>query len=183
MSIASDLADAHLYVLDRSVLDLLHSRPELSSLRQDLLPCLTQQQPQLRPTNPGADFMQHSHVALRQQGQLHSTLRVHIVQPGVNYCARVADPSSYADVNREVSGHDSQAVQAAATARGLRPSKLHDNVVPASTVLGNKTTIAAGCVLGEGCTLGDKASIKRSVLGANCRLGANVKVINSVLQD
>ncbi|KAL6765072.1 eukaryotic translation initiation factor 2B gamma [Haematococcus lacustris] len=224
MSIASDLADAHLYVLDRSVLDLLHSRPELSSLRQDLLPCLTQQQPQLRPTNPGegldgsgqqglgatsergagaegpasetdndnnsesrlaltpslpgADFMQHSHVALRQQGQLHSTLRVHIVQPGVNYCARVADPSSYADVNREVADPNM-----ALHLSGLRPSKLHDNVVPASTVLGNKTTIAAGCVLGEGCTLGDKASIKRSVLGANCRLGANVKVINSVLQD
>ncbi|KAJ9504725.1 hypothetical protein QJQ45_025889, partial [Haematococcus lacustris] len=125
-----------------------------------------------------ADFMQHSHVALRQQGQLHSTLRVHIVQPGVNYCARVADPSSYADVNREVADPNM-----ALHLSGLRPSKLHDNVVPASTVLGNKTTIAAGCVLGEGCTLGDKASIKRSVLGANCRLGANVKVINSVLQD
>lgn len=52
---------------------------------------------------------------------------------------------------------------------GLKASQPHDNVVPASTTLGHKTTIAAACVLGEGCALGDKSSIKRSVLGHGCR--------------
>ncbi len=52
---------------------------------------------------------------------------------------------------------------------GLKASSQHDNVVPASTQLGNKSTIAASCVLGEGCVLGDKSSIKRSVLGNNCK--------------
>uniref|UniRef100_A0A7S0S6S1 Translation initiation factor eIF2B subunit gamma n=1 Tax=Chlamydomonas leiostraca TaxID=1034604 RepID=A0A7S0S6S1_9CHLO len=49
MTIASDLSDAHLYVFNRSVLSLLHAQPNLSSLRQDLLPFLTQQQLRLRP--------------------------------------------------------------------------------------------------------------------------------------
>jgi NDP-sugar pyrophosphorylase family protein len=35
-------------------------------------------------------------------------------------------------------------------------------------------------MLGEGTRLGDKCSIKRSVLGKNCRIGANVKVISPV---
>jgi NDP-sugar pyrophosphorylase family protein len=35
-------------------------------------------------------------------------------------------------------------------------------------------------MLGEGTRLGDKCSIKRSVLGRNCRIGANVKVISPV---
>ena len=65
---------------------------------------------------------------------------------------------------------------------GLKPTK-YDNIVAPSTVLGNKTTVAAGCVVGENGVLGDKTSIKRSVLGSNVKLGVNVKVINSVLMD
>ena len=38
-------------------------------------------------------------------------------------------------------------------------------------------------VLGERCVLGDKSSVKRSVLGCDVRLGAGAKVINSVLMD
>ncbi len=52
---------------------------------------------------------------------------------------------------------------------GLKASANHENVVPTSTQLGNKFTIAAACILGENCALGDKTSIKRSVLGSNCK--------------
>ena len=31
-------------------------------------------------------------------------------------------------------------------------------------------------MLGEGSQLGDKCSIKRSVIGRHCRIGSNVKV-------
>lgn len=51
---------------------------------------------------------------------------------------------------------------------GLRPSK-YDNIVSASAVLGNKTTVASACIIGDSCMLGDKTSIKRSVLGANVK--------------
>ena len=51
---------------------------------------------------------------------------------------------------------------------GLRPTK-YDNIVAASTSIGNKTTVAAACIVGENGQLGDKSSIKRSVLGNGVR--------------
>jgi len=36
-------------------------------------------------------------------------------------------------------------------------------------------------MLGEGSQVGDKCSVKRSVIGRHCRIGSNVKVIISFL--
>ncbi|KAG2441401.1 hypothetical protein HYH02_009990 [Chlamydomonas schloesseri] len=44
MSISSNFVDAHLYIFNRSVLQILSDNPKLSSLRQDMLPYLTQNQ-------------------------------------------------------------------------------------------------------------------------------------------
>jgi len=44
-----------------------------------------------------------------------------------------------------------------------------------SCQLGAKATVAAGCMLGRGTTLGDKCSVKRSVLGRLCKVGAGVR--------
>ncbi|PNW86040.1 hypothetical protein CHLRE_03g207825v5 [Chlamydomonas reinhardtii] len=44
MSISSNYVDAHLYIFNRSVLQILADNPKLSSLRQDMLPYLTQNQ-------------------------------------------------------------------------------------------------------------------------------------------
>ena len=59
----------------------------------------------------------------------------------------------------------------------------HGNYVHEGVQIGSKTTVASACMVGRGSSLGDKCSVKRSVLGANCRLGSNVKIINSVLMD
>ena len=64
-----------------------------------------------------------------------------------------------------------------------RPRPGFDNFVHETVTLGSKTTVATGCMLGRGSSLGDRCTIKRSVLGANCTLGANVKLINSVVMD
>ena len=42
-------------------------------------------------------------------------------------------------------------------------------MVPASVELGNKAVIASGCAIGEHTVVGDKSSVKRSVVGASCR--------------
>jgi len=49
----------------------------------------------------GSDYMEWSHTPA-DQARLGTCLRVQIVQPGANYCARVSSVSSYGDVNREV---------------------------------------------------------------------------------
>jgi translation initiation factor eIF-2B subunit gamma len=38
-------------------------------------------------------------------------------------------------------------------------------------------------MVGSESTLGDKCSVKRSVIGRGCSLGSGVKIINSVLMD
>ena len=51
----------------------------------------------------------------------------------------------------------------------------YDNFVDDACQLGAKTTVAAGCMLGRGTTLGDKCSVKRSVLGHLCKVGSGVR--------
>lgn len=43
--------------------------------------------------------------------------------------------------------------------------------------------IGTDSFLGEATTLGDKALVKRSVIGRSCQIGAGVKITNSVLMD
>ena len=38
-------------------------------------------------------------------------------------------------------------------------------------------------MLGENVTIGEKVSIKKSVLGKNCTVGDGVKITNSVVMD
>lgn len=81
--------------------------------------------------------------------------------------------SPYTQYVIEYNGRRLQAADSGAALHltGLTPSAQHDNVVPPSVTLGSKATVASGCVLGEGCAVGDRASIKRSVLGSGCRCG------------
>ncbi len=59
----------------------------------------------------------------------------------------------------------------------------HDNWVDPGVKLGAKTTVGAGCIIGPGSAVGDKGSVKRSVVGSDCRIGSNAKVpeISSVI--
>ncbi|ONM07282.1 transferase [Zea mays] len=58
-----------------------------------------------------------------------------------------------------------------------------NNIIHPSSVLGSKTTIGPHCILAEGSQLGDKCSVKRSVIGRHCRIGSNVKIVNSVVMN
>ncbi|XP_048232218.1 probable translation initiation factor eIF-2B subunit gamma isoform X2 [Ricinus communis] len=59
----------------------------------------------------------------------------------------------------------------------------HNNIIHPSAQLGSKTTVGPHCMLGEGSQMGDKCSVKRSVIGRHCRIGSNVKVVNSVIMN
>jgi translation initiation factor eIF-2B subunit gamma len=52
-----------------------------------------------------------------------------------------------------------------------------------SLAVGWKSTVGPQCMLGEGSTLEEKCSVKKSVVGRHCRIGSNVKIINSVVMD
>ena len=100
------------------------------------------------------------------------------IAPEGSYCQRANRPEGYAEVNRE-------AVSPELAPRLLReqPSSRGENFLGQGVVLGTKATVGSGCMLGPESVVGDKTSVKRSVVGRQCVVGANVKILNSVLMD
>lgn len=64
-----------------------------------------------------------------------------------------------------------------------KPNSRFENFVHETVQLGSKATVSAGCIVGKGSVLGDKCSVKRSVIGATCKLGNNVKIVSSIVMD
>ncbi|CAK8563785.1 unnamed protein product [Lathyrus sativus] len=91
------------------------------------------------------------------------------------YCARLNSIQAYNDINQNVIGEASHLSEYSFSA--------HNNIIDPTAELGAKTTVGPHCMLGEGSQMGDKCSVKRSVIGRHCRIGADVKVVNSVVMN
>lgn len=54
-------------------------------------------------------------------------------------------------------------------------------MVPSTVELGNKAVIASGCAIGEHTVVGDKSSVKRSVVGASCKYDSQATLASALL--
>ena len=93
-----------------------------------------------------------------------------------SYCCQVNSMDALVEANRDSAGHESFHLT------GLNLSRF-DNAVDPSVSIGSKSTIGAQCIVGAHTSLGDKCSVKRSVIGANCKLGNGAKITLSLLLD
>ncbi|KAG5517723.1 hypothetical protein RHGRI_038190 [Rhododendron griersonianum] len=207
MEIRADLMDAHLYAFKRSVLqDILDQKENFHSLRQDVLPFLVRSQLRSELSLDGAQAEEngndkaasldnkvmlsqlmanassqsfHEHGAMGPNGFVPFPRKTHkccvYIASKSKYCARLNSIQAFSDINRDVIGEASHLSGYSFSA--------HNNIIHPSAVLGSKTTVGPQCMLGEGSQMGDKCSVKRSVLGRHCRIGSNVKVVNSVIMD
>lgn len=64
-----------------------------------------------------------------------------------------------------------------------KPNSRFENFVHESVQLGSKATVSAGCIVGKGSILGDRCSVKRSIIGSTCKLGNSVKIVSSIVMD
>lgn len=196
MEIRTDLVDAHLYAFNRLLVQgVLESRPTIKSIKQDLVPYLVRSQlrlgvpstalgspseekdPQNQPSLPDTEvFTQLLRSSQSGHRNTCSSLKccTYIASKG-KFCVRVNSLQAYLDINREVAGE-------AIHLTGYEVST-HNNVIHETASLGWKSTVGPHCMLGEGSTLGEKCSIKKSVVGRHCRIGSNVKIINSVVMN
>ncbi|XP_005101815.1 translation initiation factor eIF-2B subunit gamma [Aplysia californica] len=55
--------------------------------------------------------------------------------------------------------------------------------VPESTSIKPKSQVGADCLLGENVEIGEKVSIKKSVIGRHCKIDDKVKITNSIIMD
>ncbi|CAI9106049.1 OLC1v1005107C3 [Oldenlandia corymbosa var. corymbosa] len=206
MEIRTDLMDAHMYAFKRSILqEVLNHKETFHSLRRDVLPYLVKSQ--LRSEFPlngvqgdengnHQDTSQESKILLSQLLANASTPSFHelyalgpngspiarkthkccvYIASKTNYCVRLNSIQSFCDINRDVIGDASHLSGCSFSAQ--------NNIIHPSAVLGSKTTVGPQCMLGEGSQMGDKCSVKKSVIGRHCRIGSNVKIVNSVVMN
>ncbi|XP_008451049.1 uncharacterized protein LOC103492452 isoform X1 [Cucumis melo] len=207
MDIRADLMDAYMYAFKRSALqEVLDQKDTFRSLRQDVLPYLVRSQlrsevllngtprteengiekvgshkiqvllSQILSNSSATSF--HDLYACGADGSI-PVRKTHkccvYIPPSSNYCARLFSIQSYSDINRDVIGEASHLSGYSFSAQ--------NNIIHPSAQLGSKTTVGPHCMLGEGSQMGDKCSVKRSVIGRHCRIGSNVKIANSVVMD
>ena len=111
---------------------------------------------------PGADYMRLTHFAATRGSGLAGRVAVYFAPQG-KFVGRVNTLQAFGDVNREVAAPD-----VALHLTGLQASR-YDNVVAPTAVLGAKATVGPACIVGDGSALGDKCSVKRSVIGGGCK--------------
>ncbi|KAJ1431773.1 Nucleotidyl transferase domain [Sesbania bispinosa] len=207
IEIRADLMDAHLYAFKRSVLlEVLDQKGAFHSLKHDVLPYLVRSQlrsevllngiPQAEENGTEKVISQSNQQMLSQilanasEPTFHlrhalcpngstSVRRTHkccvYIAGSSKYCARLNSLQAYIDINRDVIGEANHLSGYSFSA--------HNNIIHPSAELGAKTTVGPHCMLGEGSQMGDKCSVKRSVIGRHCRIGASVKVVNSVVMN
>ncbi|KAH9741828.1 NTP transferase domain-containing protein [Citrus sinensis] len=202
MDIRADLMDAHMYAFNRSVLqEVLDQKDKFQSLKQDVLPYLVRSQlkseilingaPQGQQAKEnGNDKVSYRILANASTPSFHELYalgpngsapvrRTHkccvYIASNSKYCVRLNSIQAFMDINRDVIGEANHL-------SGYNFSA-QNNIIHPSAELGSKTTVGPHCMLGEGSQMGDKCSVKRSVIGRHCRIGSNVKVVNSVVMN
>ncbi|WVZ80325.1 hypothetical protein U9M48_027811 [Paspalum notatum var. saurae] len=199
MEIRSDLMDAHLYAFKRTILqDILEQKEAYRSIRLEVLPHLVRSQLRSDPSGNGTTVEETGNNAVLSSGNLQCLAQHRVIAPSAfnqdvlsrsrgghrccayiatksKYCHRLNSIQSYCDINRDVIGEASHLSGYSFSAQ--------NNIIHPSSVLGSKTTIGPHCILAEGSQLGDKCSVKRSVIGRHCRIGSSVKIVNSVVMN
>ncbi|KAL0751173.1 hypothetical protein Bca101_033176 [Brassica carinata] len=178
MEIRSDLMDSHIYAFKRSVLqEVLEQKPTCRCLKQDVLPylvrtqlvswirnqmsSLTKKTVDKSGNGHGKNNMQNNDVVSSQILSNASLPTFHqVYESGLDIrkthkcCVYIADESKYC----------------------VRLNSIQ-------AFMDVNRDVGPHCMLGEGSQVGDKCSVKRSVIGRHCRIGSNVKVVNSVVMD
>ena len=202
----TDLLDAQLYVLDNArVSALLDAKPRMTSLQLDVIPALVRRQ--FKPgseDNGSAPITSSSPETSNSDGLMdavfgaasspHPTTSSHDapthhpapapccahLAPDDAYCARVDTVvPALLEVSREIASSNPGD---AAHLNGRKMSK-YENFVDPTVVIGGKSAIGPGCIVGPGTSFGEKCSVKRSVVGAGCHVGDGVRLVNCVVMN
>ncbi|KAA6423077.1 MAG: hypothetical protein FRX49_07065 [Trebouxia sp. A1-2] len=180
LSLRTDLMDAHLYIFHKhTFFKALEARPAYESIRQDLLPYMVRQQHSRHPFSSKQDSNhQPPSPSASQRLQQSDSLT-----PG----SQLVDVISSVSKGTGVSGHrnmwDLTSFDLASRLLTEKPNSRFENFVHESVQLGSKATVSAGCIVAKGNVLGDRCSVKRSIIGTTCKLGNSVKIVSSIVMD
>ncbi|XP_041359479.1 translation initiation factor eIF-2B subunit gamma-like [Gigantopelta aegis] len=202
INIRSRITDCHLYFMKKWVVNFVAENKKISTIKGELIPYLVKKQfskskplevPQpdvsLASMDTKSDI--HSFTSEDQLTRMVRDLSTWIDHEGdmeecfhgdnircyayiqeEGFCVRVNTLGTYCEANRQIPR----------LLGTLAPNKEINNIHP-STTIKEKSQIGSDCLVSEGVSIGERVSVKRSVIGRHCSLGDKVKVANSVIMD
>lgn len=157
----TNLVDAHCYIFRKEFLEMLDSeevfgKRKLFSVREELIPRLVKSQKVSAPS------CREMALPGTNPG---NTCAVRLVDG--EFCVRVNNLKHYSEANRFI----------------CKSIPLGQPRVAATTEITGKAQVGNDSLAGEFTKLGDKTSVKRSIVGNNVVIGKNVKISNCIIMD
>lgn len=201
INIRSNLTDCHLYLIKKWVVDYVADK-SFSSIKGELIPHIVNSQfksedsPETQnqsssnteeekerdlysylPENSTTEKLQDLSTWIDHTGDMADCyhgdqIRCYAYVVDDSSCVRTNTIAAYTETNRQIPKYWIK--EAAKTG--------HSNIHSTVTLKG-KSQIGNDCLVGQGATIGDKVSVKRSIIGKHCMIGDKVKITNSVILD
>lgn len=190
------LVDAHLYCLKKYVVDFLMENKSISSIRSELIPYLVRKQFSTASSQQGHEekeedlkkkelksldiysFMKeapcdtcwNAYRGDQWEDLSRSQVRcyVHIMKEGL--CSRVSTLGLYMEANRQVP-------------RLLPLLCPEESLVHPSAQIVNRPLVGSDSLIGPDTQVGEKSSVKHSVIGSSCVIRDRVTITNCLLMD
>jgi translation initiation factor eIF-2B subunit gamma len=179
LTIHTNLVDAHFYIFSKAALSMLEARKEkIVSIKGELIPYLVRCQFRKAFTREDAPIKRPFSKAYNMTSARVDTtdnIRCFAYTMDGGYCSRANTIKSYVQMNLDIASRG-------ACYLPLEPVIKNSYIHPAA-VINAKTQVGAECVVGEGTRVGERASIKKSVIGKHCVIHDGVKIINSVIMN
>lgn len=180
ITVYRNLADAHFYIFSKWVLSFLEEKKEsISSIKLELIPMLVHAQYSTKVSAlPIQDPLREANGMSTSSARIPDTTKpgcYAYIMTSEHYCSRANTIPSYMEINNDVARGASCWTPWERRGRG--------NYVAETATIHPKAQVGAECVIGEGTTVGEHCSIKKSVVGKHCKIGTGVKILNSVVMD
>lgn len=165
MRLRTDLLDPHCYIFSLGIFGMIEEIIGRAEEGQDLVvpASLFSLREDLIPKVLRRVHRFHSSEGITQRPS--STFAV-IVDSG-NYCLRANTLPALLESTRQL----------------MKSPSVSGPKVAASAEISPRSQVGNDSLFGEGSRLGERSSIKKSVVGANCCIGSNVKVVNCIVMD
>eukprot|EP00468_Gymnochlora_sp_CCMP2014_P005937 CAMPEP_0167756968 /NCGR_PEP_ID=MMETSP0110_2-20121227/9673_1 /TAXON_ID=629695 /ORGANISM="Gymnochlora sp., Strain CCMP2014" /LENGTH=441 /DNA_ID=CAMNT_0007643123 /DNA_START=108 /DNA_END=1433 /DNA_ORIENTATION=+ len=186
MRVHSRMEDSHIYIFSHNVIKIIMEEKNLSSLQNEVLPLLVKMQ---------FDDSKDSKEKKKQFTQI-AALEMSSVPPKTNnlvscmaylpeggqFCMRVNTVAAFKYANREIGSLSDSDGKVLISQRG----PFADQAVRSKKDKSARPPFNVGkdCIVGiSGVQIGNKSTLKKSVIGNYCKIGAKCRISNCVLMD
>lgn len=207
VSLSTRLADAHVYVCRRAVLDLLQlKQKDTDSFREEFFPWLCKLQTHRARRRKYMALLKESNAfSALAQSQSHDLALQHSTsqKPSLSHLSSPHIGSADSSPETSAPGSDSSTqslrvglvIHPHASGHAARANTVHTYLELNRLTLGSrvserdpslidpKANISADCLIGSSTRVGERTTIKKCMVGSHCVIGKNVKLSGCVLME